>query len=141
MSLQLRIDGTTFRDSSNREVTLHGINVAADAKNPFTPSQPSHEPKGFFQGEDVSFVGRPFPLDDAPTHLGRLKSWGFNTIRYIFTWEAIEHAGPIKYDEDFVQYTVSVLRIAKSYGFYVFMDPHQDTVRQKCVCSYISRNL
>lgn len=129
MSLHLHIDGTTFRDSKNREVVLHGINVAADAKIPYTPSQPSHEPKGFFEGEDVSFVGRPFPVEEAPSHFDRLKSWGFNVIRYIFTWEALEHAGPGKYDEEFIQYTVAVLRIAKAHGFYVFMDPHQDVVR------------
>lgn len=128
MSLRLHIDRTSFKDSKNREVTLHGINVAADAKLPFTPSQPSHELKDFFEGDDVSFVGRPFPVEEAPSHFDRLKSWGFNVMRYIFTWEALEHAGPGKYDEAFMQYTIATLRIAKAYGFYVFMDPHQDVV-------------
>lgn len=127
-SIRLRIDGRTFRDSHNREVTLHGINCAADAKFPASPNQPSHIADNFFDGDNVSFVNRPFSLQDAATHFSRLRSWGYNTIRYIFTWEAIEHAGPGKYDEEWIQHTISVLRKAKEYGFYIFMDPHQDVV-------------
>jgi hypothetical protein len=126
--MRLRIDGRTFRDPQNREVTLHGINCAADAKLPATPDLPSHISEKFFDGDNVSFVNRPFSLEDASTHFSRLRSWGYNTLRYIFTWEAIEHAGPGKYDEQWIDHTISVLRKAKEYGFYIFMDPHQDVV-------------
>lgn len=126
--LHLHIDGKVFRDSHNREVTLRGINVAGDAKYPKSPDLPSFVPDKFFDGDDVSFVGRPFSLEDAHGHFKRLRRWGYNTIRYIFTWEAIEHAGPGKYDEEWVTFTIEVLRIAKQYEFYVFMDPHQDVV-------------
>ncbi|KAI9839740.1 MAG: hypothetical protein M1837_002028 [Sclerophora amabilis] len=125
-SFQLTIDGRTFRDSKGREVTLRGINVAGDAKNPSWPDQPSHIPDNFFDADKLSFVNRPFSVDEAHLHFGRLKRWGYNTIRYIFTWEAIEHEGPGKYDEEWVQHTISILRLAKDYGFYVFVDPHQD---------------
>jgi hypothetical protein len=126
--LRLRIDGRTFRDSDNREVTLHGINCAADAKFPANPDQPSHVVDNFFDGDNVSFVNRPFSADDAAAHFARLRGWGYNTIRYVFTWEAIEHAGPGRYDEEWIQHTISVLRVAKGFGFYIFMDPHQDVV-------------
>ena len=124
--LRLRIEGRTFRDTENREVTLRGINVAGDAKLPVFPDLPSHQPDGFYKGDNVSFVGRPFSIEESHMHFTRLKRWGYNTLRYIFTWEAIEHAGPGKYDEEWVQYTIEVLRLAKDYGFYVFIDPHQD---------------
>lgn len=124
--LRLRIEGATFRDPRNREVTLHGINVAGDAKYPRKPDQCSHIKDGFFDADDISFVGRPFSEDEAPEHFTRLKRWGYNTIRYIFTWEAIEHAGPGKYDDEFIRHTIAILRLAQDYGFYVFMDPHQD---------------
>jgi len=127
-SNRLRIDGQRFRDRANREVTFRGINVAGEAKFPKVPDQPSHIYENFFDGDNVSFVGRPFSKEDAHTHFARLKQWGYNTIRYIFTWEAIEHAGPGKYDEEWIDHTIETLRMAKEYGFYVFMDPHQDVV-------------
>jgi hypothetical protein len=122
----LKIDGTRFRDSSDREVTFRGINVTGDSKLPRNPDIPSHVREGFFDADDVSFVGRPFHEEEAHEHFARLKRWGYNALRYIFTWEAIEHVGPGKYDEDFIDHTIEMLRMAKSYGFWVFMDPHQD---------------
>lgn len=126
---RLTIDGTTFRDPAGREVTLRGINVAGDSKLPMKPDVPSHVSKGFFEGDSVSFVGRPFPADEAHVHFERLRRWGYNTLRYLFTWEAIEHAGPRQYDEAWIQQTIDILRKAKDYGFYIFLDPHQDVVR------------
>ena len=125
-ALRLHIDGETFRDTHNRQVTLHGINIAGDSKFPATPDVPSHVREHFFDGDDVSFINRPFSPDQAREHFSRLKRWGYNTIRYIFTWEALEHEGPGKYDEEYIDYTIKILRIAKDYGFYIFMDPHQD---------------
>ncbi|KAJ5497730.1 hypothetical protein N7453_006781 [Penicillium expansum] len=123
--LRLRVEGQSFRDPLNREVILRGINVAGDAKYPKTPDLRSHNVQEFFE-EDVSFVGRPFSLEDADIHFQRLRNWGYNAIRYIFTWEAIEHAGPGIYDEHWIDFTIGILRIAKQYNFYIFMDPHQD---------------
>nr|KMM69515.1 cytoplasm protein [Coccidioides posadasii RMSCC 3488] len=124
--LRLYIDGRTFRDQHNREVVLRGINIDATAKFPKTPNLPSYIPDEFYDGDNVSFVGRPFALEDAHTHFERLRRWGYNQIRYIFTWEAIEHAGPGKYDEDWIEFTIELLRSLKKYGFYIYMDPHQD---------------
>jgi len=125
-SQYLRIDGDTFRDPQNRQVILHGINVSGDCKFPTKPEGYSHLPDKFLDGDHVSFVDRPFSVDQAHVHLGRLKRWGFNTIRYLYTWECLEHEGPGKYDDAIVEHTIKILRIAKQYGFHVFMDPHQD---------------
>lgn len=124
--LRLHIDGLLFRDSHNREVTLRGINLAGDSKFPKIPDLPNFKSDHFFDGDNVSFVGRPFSKDEARTHFSRLRSWGYNTLRYIFTWEAIEHQGPGLYDEEWIRHTIEILRLAKGYGFYVFLDPHQD---------------
>lgn len=126
VSFRLNIEDGQFRDGHGRQVVLRGINVAADAKLPSEPDQPSHVSDGFFDGDNVKFHQRPFSKEEAPTHFARLRKYGFNTIRYIFTWEAIEAAGPGKYDEEWIQHTIEILRVAKSFGFFVFMDPHQD---------------
>ena len=88
----LRIDGARFRDSFSREVTFRGINVSGESKLPRHPDVPSHILEHFFDADDVSFVGRPFDKDKAHGHFARLKRWGYNTLRYVFTWEAVEHA-------------------------------------------------
>jgi hypothetical protein len=72
------------------------------------------------------FVGRPFPLDQADEHLGRLREWGFNFLRLLVTWEAIEHAGPGIYDEPYLDYLTEVVKVAGKFGFTLFIDPHQD---------------
>lgn len=126
--IRLVIEDGVFKDTLGRQVVLRGINVAGDAKLPSSPDMPSHVAEGFFDGDTVNFHKRPFPPEDAHLHFSRLKKMGYNTIRYVFTWEAIEAAGPGKYDEEFIQHTISILRVAREYGFYVFMDPHQDVV-------------
>ena len=102
----VEIDGTHFKDpkgryficprscSNTRVLTLRGVNLGSDAKNPTKPFMPSHIKDGLFDADDVSFVGAPFPLKDADEHLGRIKGYGFNVVRFVFSWEALEHSGP-----------------------------------------------
>ncbi|TPX40730.1 hypothetical protein SeMB42_g04314 [Synchytrium endobioticum] len=113
-----------FKDADGRNLQLRGVNVSGSCKLPV--NKPSHEPNAFFDDTNVTFVGRPFPLSEADEHLGRLRHWGFNFLRYCIAWEAIEHAGPGIYDVEYLEYVVSVLQKCKEYGFYVFIDPHQD---------------
>jgi hypothetical protein len=139
VSLRLTIEDGEFRDGYGRQVVLRGINCAGDAKFPSEPNQPSHIGDEFFDGDNVRFHARPFPKGEAHVHFSRLKRYGYNTIRYVFTWEAVEAAGPGRYDEEWIQHTIEILRIAKQYGFFVFMDPHQDVVGYQallaCICS------
>lgn len=126
--LKLIIEDGSFQDTFGRQVVLRGINFSADAKLPVNPYRPSHIPDDddFFNGDDVTFVGSPFGLDEVDSHLERLKAWGFNTLRYVFTWEAIEHKAPGVYDDEFIEFTIKVFHRVKAHGFYAIMDPHQD---------------
>ncbi len=122
----IRTDGPWFKDEANRRLLLRGINLSGSTKVPCTPNGATHLRENFFDHRTVSFVGRPFPLAEADEHLSRLRRWGFNFLRFLVTWEAIEHAGPGSYDEAYLDYVVQVIRKAAQHGFDVFIDPHQD---------------
>ena len=47
-------------------------------------------------------------------------------IRFLITWEGIEHAGPGLYDEEYLSYLYQVIKKTADYGIAVFIDPHQD---------------
>lgn len=120
-------------NADNQYVQLKGINADALMKLPKTPHMALYEgdlsdaEHVFFEGDHVTFVGRPWPLEDAHEHLMRIKRWGYNTIRYLLTWEAIEHAGPGKYDEAFIDYTIATLKIIHEIGgLHVILELHQD---------------
>lgn len=122
----ISIKDSQFKDEAGRTLLLRGINLGGSSKVPFTPNGATHIRDGFFEHRDVSFVGRPFPLEEANEHFTRLRTWGFNFLRFLVTWEAIEHAGPGIYDHDYLDYIYAVLKKAQEYGFHIYIDPHQD---------------
>jgi len=115
-----------FYDDSSRILVLRGVNLGGSSKVPFTPDGASWNRNEFYNHCEVSFVGRPFPLEEADEHFRRLKHWGFNFLRFLITWEAIEHVGPGQYDEAYLDYIHAILKKAAEYGLDVFIDPHQD---------------
>ena len=122
----MHANGRWLRDEKGRTLLLRGVNVSGSSKLPTQPDGATHRREGFFSHRDVSFVGRPFPLDEADEHFARLRHWGMTFVRFLVTWEAVEHAGPGQYDTDYLDYLRAVLERANEYGIQVFIDPHQD---------------
>ncbi|KAI9484827.1 glycoside hydrolase superfamily [Zychaea mexicana] len=129
----MQVNGPWFTEpETQRTVIFRGINLSGGTKLPV--GVPSHEPNGFWFDYDrkVSFVGRPFPLDEADMHMQRLVDHGFTLLRFMVTWEAIEHEGPGIYDEDYLDYVIEILKKCKEYGLKVYLNPHQDTWSRHC---------
>lgn len=120
------VNGKWFASPDGRTMFIRGINLGGSSKVPFKPYLPTYKKEGFYDGKNISFVGRPFPLEEADEHFQRLKKWGFHFFRFIVTWEAIEHEGPGIYDEEYIEYIYQLLKKANEYELNVFIDPHQD---------------
>ncbi len=118
--------GPWFKDEHGRTLLLRGINVGGSSKVPTHPDGATYRRENFFNTRNVSFVDRPFPLHEADTHFARLKQWGLDFVRFLVTWEAIEHAGPGCYDEAYLDYLYQIARKAAKYDINLFIDPHQD---------------
>ena len=124
--MSVTLDGASFRDGAGRAVTLRGLNLGGDCKVPFTPNGHTYLPSDFSDHRTVSFIGRPAPLDKIDSHLARIAHWGFNCLRLLTTWEAVEHAGPGEHDEAYLDYYAEICRRAGRHGLRVFVDFHQD---------------
>ena len=122
----IRIDGPWFKDERGRTLLLRGVNLGGSSKVPYNPDGATHIRDRFFNHRDVSFIGRPFPLEEADEHFTRLRAWGFTFLRLLVTWEAIEHAGPGQYDKAYLEYIRAIVEKAAEYGIALFIDPHQD---------------
>lgn len=122
----MRIRDNQILDDQGRTLILRGVNLGGDSKIPFGAPGSEIEQESLNTKNAVSFTGRPFPLEEAQSHLQRLKKAGMTFLRFIVTWEAIEHEGPGIYDEAYLAYLRKVLLTAEKEGISVFIDPHQD---------------
>lgn len=94
-------------DSYGRIVIYHGLNVSNTAKNAedFLPWQ---NPKSFV----------------------RMREWGFNLVRYLVFWEAIEPRRG-HYDPGYIAATIERLGWCNEQGIDVLIDVHQDLYARK----------
>ncbi|MBI2705419.1 MAG: cellulase family glycosylhydrolase [Actinobacteria bacterium] len=118
--------GSWFIDAAGRHTLLRGVNFGGSTKVPYQPDGATHRPIDLAGARDVSFIGRPAPLDEVDRHLDRVAHWGFDVLRLLVTWEAIEHAGPGEHDEPYLDYVREIVRRASERDLLVFVDPHQD---------------
>jgi len=95
-----------FVDAAGRHLILNGINVGAKHKS--TQYVSWHQPADF----------------------ARMRQWGFNCVRLLIIWAAIEpECG--KYDEAYLRRIDKRIAWAKANGLYVLVDMHQDLWGEK----------
>ncbi|MXV92945.1 MAG: glycoside hydrolase family 5 protein [Chloroflexi bacterium] len=131
-TMPITATGRYFRDETGRRRILRGVNLSGASKVPAQPPGATHLPDSLNDPRHVSFIGRPFPLEEADEHFTRLKHWGLDCLRFIVTWEALAHAGPGCIDEAYLDYLHAVLEKAHAHGLLVFIDPHQDVWSRFC---------
>ncbi|MDR0486686.1 MAG: cellulase family glycosylhydrolase [Treponema sp.] len=122
----MRVHDKQILDDGGRTLILRGVNLGGSSKCPFGPPGSELDPEFLNPRANISFVGRPFPPEEAESHFRRLERAGMTFLRLVVTWEAIEHEGPGIYDEAFLAYLRKILLTAESEGISVFIDPHQD---------------
>jgi hypothetical protein len=122
----MRIGNNRILDEDGRTLILRGANLGGGSKNPFGLPGWGLRPESIKNPAEASFVGRPFPLEEAENHFERLGRAGFTFLRLVVTWEALEHSGPGIYDEAYLAYLRKILIIAGEKGISVFIGPHQD---------------
>lgn len=126
--IHIREDGQ-FVDGYNRVLALRGLNVSGSSKLPSKPNGLTHLTEGFFEHRTVTFVGKPFPIGDAPLHFRRLQAWGLPLIRLLVTWESIGHSGPnptTDLDLEYISYLRELIELMPKYGLKCFICAHQD---------------
>ncbi|KAF9452093.1 glycoside hydrolase family 5 protein [Macrolepiota fuliginosa MF-IS2] len=118
----IRIQGRHFVDAYGRICNLRGVNLSGCCKTPV-----NHTNEDFPEDPKiVTFVGRPFPLSEAHEHFSRLRRWGMTFIRFLVTWEAVEHEGPGIYDQEYLTYLQELLSLLPKYGISAYISVHQD---------------
>ena len=89
-----------FVDSHGRTLMLRGVNLCGHSKLPTSPPGSTHLSDGFYNHRNVSFIGRPFPIEEAEEHFSRLRyvavefdflysNWGLTFVRLLVPWEAL----------------------------------------------------
>lgn len=130
----VRSQGRYLVDRNGRVLLLRGVSVSGFSKLPSKPDGRTHlsNPAELFDHTNVSFIGHPLLLEDARHHFTQLSGWGFELIRLVVCWEAIEHEGPGLYDSAYLNYLVELVAICEELGLYVIVDAHQDVWSRLC---------
>ena len=102
-------DGAYFvRDDDGRVVILRGMNIMSSAKG-----HPERLPD--LEEEDVERYAR---------------QWGFNVVRYLIFWDAVEPS-PGEYDAAYFDKTEERLDWFADHGVHVILDMHQDVYARR----------
>lgn len=120
-------DRTYLRDAHGRYLFFHGVNVSGSTKAPALDANGA-----------PMFLERPFPLAQADVELERIRQLGFNSVRLLLAWEAIEPNAKGVYDTKYLDFVREITRRAGEHGLYVLLDMHQDMFSRHLMVRYNS---
>lgn len=130
MAPAVRTLGGHLVDAEGRVLLAQGVSLGGDSKLPASPDLPTHtsDLDAFYNHRQISFVGRPFALEDADEHLSRIAALGLRLVRLVVVWEALEHAGPGSYDDDYIEYVRALVELFPRYGLLCIIDHHRASI-------------
>ncbi|MCX7656518.1 MAG: cytoplasm protein, partial [Treponemataceae bacterium] len=67
--MQIFIKKSNLYDEEGRQILLRGCNLGGSSKVPTTPNGATWRKDSLENPRAVSFVGRPFPLEEADMHV------------------------------------------------------------------------
>jgi len=119
-------DGTWFRDSQGRFVLFRGVNFASRSKlPPYLPIAP-------LQSKDISLQELRNEIEVVKPQIKQLKDLGFNVVRLLIMWKAIEPTPNPNLDqllpegENYLNLVKEIIDVLYYYGLFVIIDFHQD---------------
>jgi len=123
-------DGKWFKDSHNRYLLFRGVNFGSRSK------LPPYLPIARLETTQINLEELKQEIESVSTDLDRLKEWGFNIVRLLVSWKALEpypNKNLEDIEEEGKQYLVLIKEIIDSLysrGIYVILDFHQDIAHE-----------
>src|SRR5215212_1138185 len=124
-------NGSWFNDDQGRHLLFRGVNFASRAKlAPYLPIAP-------LETKNLSQLNLKEEIKSVEPELDRLKDLGFNIVRLLILWKAIEPRPNTNVDEllpEGKQYLTCVKEIIDELharNLYVFLDFHQDIAHER----------
>lgn len=127
-------DGSWFRDAQGRYLLFRGVNFAARSKlPPYLPVLPLE-----VKELDVQGIARFHEeLEAVAPQLDYLKLLGFNVVRLLVMWKALEPKPNLKLDQllpegvQYLQLVKAVMDALYARGIYTILDFHQDIAHER----------
>jgi len=119
------VDLTYIKDGYGRYLNFTGVNLGGSTKVPIKKGDGSY-----------TYIGRPFPIEDADRYFRMIKGAGFNTIRLLFIWEAVEPEERGVYDTEFLNYFDKIISKAEENGIYVLINMHENLFSRHLFVKY-----
>jgi hypothetical protein len=111
---------TFIKDQNGRYLYIQGVNLGGSNKVPYGDDPLNN------MTEAPNYIGRPFPLADADKHFGIIKAMGFNAVRLLFNWEAVEPNQRGVYNTEYLDFFEKVISKANDHGIYVLLNAHEN---------------